>query len=271
MTPPGLVLLCALLALSSRRALILTEFLPGTKHGPRGRLVRTAYRMLLNRTVLAVQVMTSWEADFYSGEYQIDSVRLRHVPFYSYDDSIEHAPRKWSPRSTGGVVSSGRNSCDWESVAQALAEIDCAATLICEGRQKNHVMALVAGNQRVTVLADVSSEEHDRLVENAQVFVLALKENGVSSGHVRLMMAATYGTPLVASRVRGIQGYENLVTTMVPANDSDALRSAIADVLLSKESLLDETERVRRAATTRSRSVYSNEMVEFIRRGAESR
>ncbi|PWD50897.1 hypothetical protein C8046_09770 [Serinibacter arcticus] len=258
----GLVLLAALLWVARRRALVLTEFLPGR----RGRLVTWAYRFLLPRVVLRAQVMTGWERDDYAQRYRIERSRLVVIPFYRFDDRLVDEPVPWERAGREGWISTGRNSCDWDTVIAAAARRDWPLTIICPSAERARIEtpAAVAG---VAVRSDVPRPEHDALLADAELLIVALKDRSVSAGHVRLMSAATFGVPVVATAVRGIQGYEELAVRLVPVNDPALLREAVEGVASDPEALRREMARVREHALERPYSVYAAEIAAFVRGG----
>jgi hypothetical protein len=66
-------------------------------------------------------------------------------------------------------------------------------------------------------------------MRRAAVYLLALREADVSSGQIRVMDAATAGTPVVASDVRGLADYVTPGETALtfPAGDAAAARRAV--------------------------------------------
>lgn len=77
---------------------------------------------------------------------------------------------------------------------------------------------------------------------------------------MRLMTAATYGLPVVATEVPGIRGYGELVCSMVPPADAHAMRDAVNRYVTSPELLRRDALQVRKAASLRPRSLYIEEL-----------
>lgn len=231
--PAGLALLVLLLAASRSRKLVLVEFLPGRKSGALGTLVGAVYRRLLNRVSVAIQVMTPWEADVYAGEYRLDRSLLHVIPFFHWDDRTP--AREWVPVDRRrGVMCSGRNSCDWETLFAAAAGQAWDLTVVCDPADRALVERLSSG-QKVTILSNIPRAEHDRLFGASAVYVLALRDRGSSAGHVRLMSGIAVGTPVVASDIRGLDGYSQLAVALVPPEGPRELRSAVNDVLANQD------------------------------------
>ncbi|MGC5224410.1 glycosyltransferase [Micromonospora sp. DT81.3] len=262
-TRPGLIVLALLLWVSRRRKLVLSEFLPGHLTGLNGRVVTAAYRLLLPRVLLAAQVMTQWERDDYAVRYGIPLERLKLIPFYSYDDRVEPEPLAWDAKERHGYLSTGKNSCDWETLIAAAQDEDWPLTIVCRGseRKKYEDDAAAAG---VTIRSDIPRAEHDELLASSALLIMALKDRAVSAGHVRLMTAATHGVPVIASEIRGIAGYEELAVAIVPQRDPEALRASVDDLMGNPDHLVREMERVREYARRRPYSVYEAEIAALV-------
>ena len=262
-TRPGLIILSLLLWATRRRKLVLSEFLPGHLTGLSGRVVTAAYRFLLPRVLLAAQVMTEWEFEDYAVVYRIPRGRLKLIPFYSYDDRLESQPLAWNPDDREGYLSTGKNSCDWETLIAAANGEGWPLTIVCRGaeRARYEASAVAAG---VTIRSDIPRAEHDQLLASSALLIMALEDRAVSAGHVRLMTAATHGVPVVASRIRGIAGYEQLAVAIVPQRDPIALRNAVNELMGDRERLVREMERVREYARRRPYSLYEAEIAALV-------
>lgn len=262
-TPLGLIVLSALLSLRGGRKLVLAEFLPGSRTGLRGRLVTRAYRTLLPRVLLRAQVMTEWERDDYATRYAIPRERLRFIPFYYFDDRLEPDPISWEAVERSGYLSTGKNSCDWTTVIAAANGQNWPLTIVSRQAERERIQdaAVAAG---ISVKSDVPRAEHDAMLAQSEVLIVALKERSVSAGHVRLMTAATYGVPVVATAIRGIAGYEKLTAATVPPGDAAALRDAVADVLANPDRLRAKMELTRAIARDRPYSTYASEIVALV-------
>ncbi|MET0862963.1 MAG: glycosyltransferase [Nakamurella sp.] len=259
-TIPGLIALAGWLRLTRRRKLVLTEFLPGTRRrGVRGAVVTIAYRLLLDRVCLGIQVMTAWEVEAYANRYRIAPQRLVHVPFYWFDDRVLTAPAPPEQRSI--IMSSGRNSCDWPTLIAALGDRD-DLVIVCSTADLPTVSTLAGKN--VTVRCDIPRTEHDDLLAHARLLILALEDNDRSAGHVRLLGAATLGTPVVATGVRGIEGYDQLAVAVVPPADPQALRAEVERLLADTETLTAKADAVRTLARTRTRSDYIRDIATML-------
>ena len=145
--------------------------------------------------------MTGWEAAAYAARYRIAPQRLAHIAFYWFDDRVLADPVPAEQRSI--IMSSGRNSCDWPTLIAALGDRD-DLVIVCSAADLPTVTALAG--QQCHVRSDIPRAEHDELLATRRLLVLALQDNDRSAGHVRLLGAATLGTPVVATAVKGIEG-----------------------------------------------------------------
>jgi glycosyltransferase involved in cell wall biosynthesis len=251
-TGPGwrtLLLLRALLG--RRRKLVVLHFLvhpPPDR--PVARLARHAWdridRFAIRRAMREGQVLTSWEREEYAQRYGIPVDRFRVVPWpWRRTPADELPPAPGAPL----VLSSGRALCDWPTLFAAAAGADWPLVVVCSREDLAEVERLNAGG-RAEVRCEISPAEHAELLARATVFVVTMREAGVSQGHVRLMDAADAGVPAVVSDTRSLRGYvvPGLTAVVVPPEDPAAMREAI-DRLLSDAA---ERERIRRAAWERS-------------------
>ncbi|WP_157488828.1 hypothetical protein [Pseudofrankia sp. DC12] len=255
-TAAGLVLLCLLEAITGRRRIVLLEFLPGVRPGRKGMAVRQMYRIVLPRSVAACHVLSSWEADYYSQAFGIAIERFKFIP-WPLEGRLDRdvTPIPYGERS--GVVASGRNSCDWETVCRAASAYSWKVTLICGQAEYQRVLAAAPSTARI--LVDISEDEHWAEVRRASVYILALQERFVSAGHVRLMTAIMAETPVVASDVRGLADYKDAIGVLVPAADYLALGEAVG-------SLLGEPKRAESIASDRRAVARSRSWDEYLSR-----
>lgn len=207
-----------LLAICGLRRLVVLEFVAADGAGT------WLWRVAL-RSARSVQVMSEWERNEYASRYKLPKTLFTHIPWPLQARPAEFAPRR-VPRH--GVVASGRNSCDWETLFEAARGQDWDLTVICGAGEVARVR-LLAGRHgvNVDVRSDIPADEHFKVVCSAEVYVLPLQERNVSAGHIRLMTAITAGTPIVASEIRGIADYLPRVAVAVPPSDAAALRTTV--------------------------------------------
>jgi hypothetical protein len=197
----GLLVLLALFAWRKPARLVLLEFLPGSRVSGRGRLVVAGYGLLLRRAVSVVQVLSSWEREYYRSLYRLSPEQISFVAWPLVSESLKPAnPVPHVQRSR--VLASGRNACDWPTLLAAAARSDWPLTVVCSRADESEVRRLAAAG--TDIRCEIPSDEYERLVADAAVYVLCLRENMLSSGHIRLMAAVSNYTPVVATNVIGL-------------------------------------------------------------------
>lgn len=226
-----LTVLCGLLGL---RKLVILEFID-SDHRSRHWLVSKAYtafirhvlRPCARRSILNVQVFTEWEKLHVSDHYDLPPPRVRLFYWPLLLGEIETRPMDETPAQPM-VFSSGRAACDWETLFAAFRLGDWPLTVVCTARDLPVIEALNA-DRRAIVHTDIPKEEHDRLFASATVYALCLKEKQKSSGQIRLASSIEAGVPVVASNVRGLDGYvlDGVTAMAVPPGDAAALCRAI--------------------------------------------
>jgi glycosyltransferase involved in cell wall biosynthesis len=222
-------------ALFGRRRVVLLEFLGRPRHGRRLlRMIEAVRRRLIEgpamrRAISVGQVLTEWERWSYADAYGVPVERFRVVRWpLSRTGERSLTERRDANRA---VVASGRAYTDWDTVLAAARGRDWKLTIVCGRRDLERIEAR-AQRLGASVMWELPREEHDDLVRRAAVYVLALREAGVSAGHVRLMAAVDAGTAVVATRSRGLAGYVTEETALlVPPCDPQALGEAVDSLL----------------------------------------
>lgn len=265
----GLPTLLVLHRLFSARPprLYLVEFLRGEPNGTVARIKEAVhvwlFANLLPRVLVGAQVMTPWEVQAYARKYRLPLERFTFIAFPMVRTSSQALPAPACvPRH---VLSSGRAACDWPTLINAARGATWPLTIVCSAEDRAEVDAL-NHDGRATVLSEITHEEHQRLLDSAEVYALVLREQRASSGQVRLARAIEAGVPVVATRVQGLEGYVDAGTTAlaVPVGDAAALRAAI-DRLLLDAALRDGLRRKAHAAMqTRSLEAYVDRIRAFV-------
>jgi glycosyltransferase involved in cell wall biosynthesis len=223
-----------------RKHVILLEFIQPVKAESRSILKRLIYhvwfhwilKQALRKSLLAAHVMTEWEGSHYSEFFEIPKEHFVFIPWPKRlrDDQFVEA---LTPASTERlVVSSGREACDWETLFKAAEGQDWRLKVICSRRDLPRVRRLNR-NGIADVLCDIPSEDHQSQIQRAAVYVLSLFERERSSGHVRISDATRAGIPIVATAVKGIEGYidDGETGLLVPPGDVFLLRAAVNRLL----------------------------------------
>jgi glycosyltransferase involved in cell wall biosynthesis len=224
----------------------------------------------MRASVLAVQVMNQWDLRTFVERYGLPEEMLHMVPWpLGWESEVERHgrpedvpqtvpwPLGWDSKvhgpagaaKRGYVLASGRNSCDYKTLFEAAHFGNWPLCVVCAGKDLPRV-ATLNKNGRATVFCDIPSVEHQRLLAGAAIYVLCLKENFRSAGHVRLSTAIAAGVPVVASNVLGLEGYliDAVTAIAVEPGQPAALSRAI-------ENLMNEPER--RNALTAAAKQYA--------------
>jgi hypothetical protein len=242
------ILLLLMRLFRSARKIVLLDLMRAQPSSPWKQRVWPHYNRLflaptMRRTVIGAHVLSEPERERYSRLYGLPIERLYYIPFPLFRPDVPPLP---DVLQIGGVVASGRALCDWELVFAAAEGRTWPLTVICSETDVERVDALNRAG-RATRYTELTHVEHDQLVAGADVYVLAVREEATSAGHVRLRAAIENGTPVVATAISGLTGYlEAGVTLSVPPGDVSALRAAIEELLGRPE------ERERMAAAARA-------------------
>jgi glycosyltransferase involved in cell wall biosynthesis len=223
-----------------RKHLIVIEFISRAKADSRSLLKRSMYHIwvhwilkrALKKSLLTAQVLTEWERSHYGKLLQIPEERFVFIPFPKRRRNDRLVEARMPTSDERLVVSSGREACDWETLFKAAEGQDWRLKIICGHRDLQRVQRL---NRKgiAEVLCEVSREEHQSQIQKATVYVLSLLERERSSGHVRISDSIRAGTPIVASAVKGIEGYidDGETGLLVPPGDVFHLRAAVNRLL----------------------------------------
>lgn len=229
-----LLVLCALLRRGSRRVVLL-ELIPRyvSSLGPLYRLWTVAVlRPAVRRATAAAQVLSEHELRRYPAEFGLPASRFAYVPWPLSGGGARPPETGARP---GGVLASGRAWCDWPTMFAAAAGRPWELTVVCRRPDLAQVRALNR-DERARVLCEIPQGEHERLLREATVFVIAVVDQAPSAGQVRLLEATDAGTPIVVTRVPALAEYIDDDTVLaVPPGDADALRSAIERALGTAE------------------------------------
>jgi glycosyltransferase involved in cell wall biosynthesis len=211
-----------------RRRIILLEFMHGRPAYPLWfALVK---RPALRRVLLLAHTLTAFEQERYARLYGLPRERFAYVqwPLRFASDRLPPC----MPDDNATVVCSGRAACDWETVFRAAHSAAWPLTVVCSAADLPRVERLNRCG-RARVLSEISADEHQRLVSTAAVYILCLQETDASAGQVRLTTAVRSGTPVVATRVRGLEGYalDGVTALLVNPRDAAALRTRVDELL----------------------------------------
>ncbi|GAA0553906.1 hypothetical protein FHS83_001676 [Rhizomicrobium palustre] len=262
---------CFLQSLTGRKCLILLECIDYGVEA-KGPLTRFLYRILfqpfmgaaLRRSVAGLQVLTCRERDLFKTRYGLSAQAITLITWPLKGWLKPQAAVK--PAQGYYVFSSGRSACDWETLFKAAEIGGWALKIACSTKDLGLVKALNARGT-VDVQCEVSLAEHDAYVAGAQLYVLCLQEQYKSSGQVRLAACIEAGVPVVASDVRGLEGYlvDGVSAAVVPPKNPEALAKRVAALLADPEARADLTRRAREYADGYTRADYFRAVEGFVR------
>jgi glycosyltransferase involved in cell wall biosynthesis len=223
-----------------RKHVILIEFIPAVKANSRSVWKRSVYHVwvhiilkpALRKSFLTVHVLTNWDRSRYSEFFGIPEEHFVFIPWPKILKNDRFVEAQQSASSERLVVSSGREACDWDTLFKAAEGQDWRLRIICTRRDLPRVRRLNK-NRIADVLCDIPRKDHEYEIQQATVYVLSLLEQERSSGHVRISDATRAGTPIVATAVKGIEGYidDGETGLLVPPGNALLLRVAVNRLL----------------------------------------
>jgi len=231
---------------------------------PYGLLVKYILSPALNRSTLQIHVLTDWERPFMSQRYNFPEDKIIFISWPLILGEVTTRPFDLIlPKAM--VFSSGRASCDWDLLFAACEIGHWPLTVVCTAEDLPRVTQL---NKKglAKVYSEIPKAQHDELFSSATIYALCLKEATKSSGQIRLACSIEAGVPVVATNVKGLEGYlfDGITAKAVPVGDAKALSSAI-EYLLS-----NATERTKQATVAFEyskrfdRKTYINNIVTLL-------
>ena len=159
--------------------------------------------------------------------FGVDVDRFLYVPFPMH--RLETRSRSQVRKVSNRIMSSGRASCDWENLLEAVADLPQYQVLLVHGKKDLKRLGRVNIPNNCELLCDIPLIEHDRLLEESACYVISLLETQGSSGHVRLSHAIHLGVPVIVTATCGIEEYviDAVTAIVVPPGDPEALKKAI--------------------------------------------
>jgi len=222
-----------------RRKVILLELIRRKPLGWRRLIYPVWFRIIarpsVRRAMRTGQVLTEWEKQKNAELFGVPLERLEYIPWPLSAEGDELPPFDSKPENDM-VLSSGRAVSDWETLFRAAEGRQWPLTVVC-GKKDLPTINSLNRNGRARVLNDIPFEEHHAILKEATVYVISLKETEGSSGQVRLSNAVRAGAPVVATTVRGLQGYiiDGESGILVEPGDWQGLRAAIERLLADRE------------------------------------
>lgn len=267
-TGRSMKVLAGLSLLSRPRRVVFIEFLPTPRPGFSTVLNRLFIYPLLRRCTAMGQTTTSWEVADFATSVGIRAERLPFVPVaFTADDAKPHSTRSGADSAHPTVFSSGRAACDWQTLFAASTDQPWSLSVVCSARDRPVVEQLGHDHPRVTIRSEISADEHARLLSASDVCVIALAEQNLSSGQLRVGNATAARVPLVATDVRGLDGYVDpgVTALLVPPQDAGAMATAVNRILSDPVLAANLVEAASERAANRTPAEYCNELAELAR------
>ncbi len=223
-------------------------------------LIKYIFGPAMRRSVISMQAMSQWEKERFSQTYGIDMDRIHVIPWpLNYKKpSVSKQQKDEMPY----VFASGRAGCDWETFYQASTLGSWPVKIVCTQAEADRIARMDNGRNRVVVLSDIPEDEHNALMANAAVCVISLRERYASTGQIRLGTAIALRVPVVASNVRGLEGYliDGVTAKATPVGDPQAMAQAIDMLFHDRES----AQTLVNAATAHSENLTSEDYFERL-------
>jgi glycosyltransferase involved in cell wall biosynthesis len=259
---------------SPRKRLIFIEFIQQAKPNSRSITRRVIYYVWLDwilkramkKSLLLAHVLTEGERSQNSQLFEVPQERFVYIPWAKRLRSDQWVEAKTEASAEPCVVSSGREACDWETIFKAAEGQGWHLTIICSQQDLPKVRHLNAKGL-AHVLHEISRDDHEREVKKATVYVLSLLERERSSGHVRIREATRAETPIVATAVKGIEGYIDHGETglLVPPGDALLLRNAVNRLLADASYRRELAKNAFDRAGSHTREDYMKKIEELVR------
>lgn len=263
--------LCILQALFGRRKIVYLEFIDfnDTNKSPLLAKVYDFYAKYilgpcLRRSMLGCQVLTELEREIAIKRYRLDDDQVKCIPWPLNMNEVPTRSFNDTPKEEM-VFSSGRAACDWETLFAAAEIGGWPLTVVCSEKDLARVARLNTSG-KVRVLHEIPREEHDRLFSSATVYALCLRDEVKSSGHIRLASSIQAGVPVVASKVRGLDGYliDGITAVSVPEGNAQILADTISRLLLNPEERMALAKKALEYSATSTGENYIASIVDFL-------
>jgi len=218
----------------------------------------------LRRSMLGCQVLTEWERELAIKRYGLDENQVKCIPWPLNMKEVPARSFEETPREEM-VFSSGRAACDWETLFAAAEIGGWPLTVVCAEKDYARVSRLNKSG-KVRVLHEIPREEHDRLFSLATVYVLCLRDEVKSSGHIRLASGIQAGVPVVASRVRGLDGYliDGTTAISVPEGNAQILADTVSRLLSNPEERIELAKKALEYSKTSTGQHYIDSIVSYL-------
>lgn len=221
------------------------------------------YRPAIKRTLAAAHVMCPAEPEYYSELFGIPASLFHVIPLPLLTDNLEERSYQ---ESDNLVFASARGLTDWETLFRAAEGAHWNLRVICPKADRKRVDRLNREG-RAIVEATIPWAEHLRVMATAAVYAMPLAARPVSCGQLRVRDAISAGTPIVCTKVVGLEGYAvpDQTASVVEVGDHLALRREIDRLLADVEWRRTLAARAREFARSRSASNFARAINDFVK------
>lgn len=218
-------LLCRLLGVDSRQ--VVTQLYLDQRTGITRYLHDPLMRLVL-RHARGVLVPSSGEIDLVAERFNVPRERIHFIPYHT---NLTQPVNLGC--SSGYVFAAGRNFRDYDTLVDAVADLDVETVIVC-GNDHLRDRELPPN---VRVVREIPWSEYLALLQGAQVVVVPLSTEVVPSGQVAILEAMGYGKPVITTRSVGTVDYvEHGVDGLLYAlGDAEDLREQLRRITTDTE------------------------------------
>ena len=196
----------------------------------------SAMRRLYFRSVLSQAVggtcFSKFEQKYYAGLFDLENTKF--IP--TLYGGVFNKPHDLEPSNDGYVLSAGRSGRNYKQLCEAVSQPPAIQThIICDSAFALQDVELSAN---VTILRQCYGRDYIKQLAGADIVVLPLKNEKISSGQMVLLDAMALGKPVIITKTATTVEYGEHMSSLyfVEPDSVDELRSAI-DFLMADPGL----------------------------------
>lgn len=182
---------------------------------------RLYFRAVLSQAV-GVTCFSKFEQQYYSELFDLKNTKFTSTLF----GGVFNKPDDLEPSNSGYVLSAGRSGRNYKQLCEAVSQLPIQAHIICDSAFALQDMALSAN---VTILRQCYGRDYIKQLACADIVVLPLKNEKISSGQMVLLDAMALGKPVIVTKTATTVEYGEHMNTLyfIEPDSVDELRSAI--------------------------------------------
>ena len=184
-------------------------------------LRRSYFRAVLSQT-LGVICFSKFEQQYYSELFGLANTTFISTLF----GGVFNKPDDLEPGNSGYVLSAGRSGRDYKRLCEAVSQLPVQAHIICDSA---FALQDAQHSANVTILRQCYGREYIKQLAGADIVVLPLKNEKISSGQMVLLDAMALGKPVIITKTATSVEYGEHMKTLyfIEPDSVDELRSAI--------------------------------------------